>query len=111
MVNTYINNENTLILLAITMKGEYFLLRQGTSWQIKRIEDDIDNQGAADLARLADPNGSRTIGKEFPLHAELVLCLCLFIGVLTKPDTIERGHHNEWLAIMDGIRHPLKCML
>ncbi|THH23246.1 hypothetical protein EUX98_g7932, partial [Antrodiella citrinella] len=72
MVKTHIANENTLILLTITMR------------------DDIDNQGAADLAHLADPTGSRTI------------------GVLTKPDTVLRGEHANWLRVLDGVSHPLK---
>ncbi|TCD67241.1 hypothetical protein EIP91_000370 [Steccherinum ochraceum] len=69
MVKTHIANENTLVLLTITMR------------------DDIDNQGAADLARLADPTGSRTIGEN-----------SIFI----------RGEHGSWLRILDGARHPLK---
>jgi len=72
MVETHIANDNTLILLTITMR------------------DDINNQGAALLAKLADPSGSRTI------------------GVLTKPDTLQRGEHATWLSVLEGVRHPLK---
>lgn len=63
---------NTLILLTITMR------------------DDIDNQGAAHLARLADEGGQRTI------------------GVLTKPDTIQPGEEDAWLRVLEGSSHPLK---
>ncbi|GJE98371.1 P-loop containing nucleoside triphosphate hydrolase protein [Phanerochaete sordida] len=71
MVSKHIQG-NTLILLTITMR------------------DDIDNQGAAHLARLADEEGLRTI------------------GVLTKPDTIQRGEEDAWLRILEGASHPLK---
>jgi len=63
---------NTLILLTITMR------------------DDIDNQGAADLAHTEDPQGLRTI------------------GVLTKPDTIQKGEEHAWLGILEGRSHQLK---
>ncbi|KAI0078419.1 hypothetical protein K474DRAFT_1744981 [Panus rudis PR-1116 ss-1] len=71
MVREHIQG-NTLILLTITMR------------------DDIDNQGAADLAHSEDPEGARTI------------------GVLTKPDLIQYGEENAWVAILEGRRHFLK---
>ncbi|KAH8091801.1 P-loop containing nucleoside triphosphate hydrolase protein [Cristinia sonorae] len=72
MVKRHISNDNTLILLTITMR------------------DDINNQGAVDLARLADPTGSRTL------------------GVLTKADLVQRGEYASWFRIIDGKDHPLK---
>ncbi|EKM56257.1 uncharacterized protein PHACADRAFT_140877 [Phanerochaete carnosa HHB-10118-sp] len=71
MVSKHIQG-NTLILLTITMR------------------DDIDNQGAAYLARLADEGGLRTI------------------GVLTKPDLIQHGEEDAWLRVLEGSSHPLK---
>ncbi|CAL1697633.1 unnamed protein product [Somion occarium] len=54
------------------------------------MRDDIDNQGAADLAHTEDPLGERTI------------------GVLTKPDTLQRGEERTWMKILEGSSHPLK---
>ncbi|KAJ3559503.1 hypothetical protein NM688_g304 [Phlebia brevispora] len=71
MVTTYIQG-NTLILLTITMR------------------DDIDNQGAALLAKEADEYGLRTI------------------GVLTKPDLIQAGEEDAWLRVLEGASHHLK---
>lgn len=71
MVRSHIKG-NTLILLTITMR------------------DDIDNQGAADLAHTEDPLGEHTI------------------GILTKPDTLQRGEERTWMKILEGSSHPLK---
>ncbi|KAL5530980.1 hypothetical protein ACEPAG_3856 [Sanghuangporus baumii] len=53
------------------------------------MRDDVHNQKAALLAKEADPDGIRTI------------------GVLTKPDTLQTGEHDEWLDILAGRKHPL----
>ncbi|KAI9058588.1 hypothetical protein FKP32DRAFT_1761416 [Trametes sanguinea] len=55
------------------------------------VSDDIENQKAARLAHLADPEGLRTI------------------GVLTKPDTLASGSkaRDTWLEVLEGRRHPL----
>ncbi|KZS94169.1 hypothetical protein SISNIDRAFT_410420 [Sistotremastrum niveocremeum HHB9708] len=53
------------------------------------MTDDLQNQTAATLARRADPAGRRTI------------------GVLTKPDAIQPGDHDRWLAILEGRSEPL----
>ncbi|CAE6452553.1 unnamed protein product [Rhizoctonia solani] len=47
-------------------------------------ETDFENQGARSLAKQHDPDGKRTI------------------GVLTKPDRIERGEEQKWLAFIRG---------
>ncbi|KAI0743150.1 P-loop containing nucleoside triphosphate hydrolase protein [Daedaleopsis nitida] len=73
LVRSYLD-DNSLILVALTMS------------------DDIENQSAAQLARDADPTGSRTI------------------GVLTKPDTLDPGSSTRepvWLDIIEGRHHPL----
>ncbi|KAI0759256.1 P-loop containing nucleoside triphosphate hydrolase protein [Trametes elegans] len=73
MVDSYIHG-NSLILVALPMS------------------DDIENQKAARLARLADQQGLRTI------------------GVLTKPDTLTAGStkaRGMWLDVIEGRRHPL----
>ncbi|KAL0573674.1 hypothetical protein V5O48_008286, partial [Marasmius crinis-equi] len=52
-------------------------------------ETDFMNQGALHLAKKFDPNGERTV------------------GVLTKPDRIERGDENDWLGFIRGETQPL----
>lgn len=47
-------------------------------------ETDFENQGARSLAKQHDPQGKRTI------------------GVLTKPDRIERGEEQKWLGFVRG---------
>ncbi|CEL56749.1 hypothetical protein RSOLAG1IB_08051 [Rhizoctonia solani AG-1 IB] len=47
-------------------------------------ETDFENQGARSLAKQHDPDGKRTI------------------GVLTKPDRIENGEEQKWLAFVRG---------
>ncbi|KAH7334548.1 P-loop containing nucleoside triphosphate hydrolase protein [Rhizoctonia solani] len=47
-------------------------------------ETDFENQGARSLAKQHDPDGKRTI------------------GVLTKPDRIESGEEQKWLAFVRG---------
>jgi hypothetical protein len=72
--------------------------------------DDIENQKAMQLAKLADPQGLRTIGKT-------LLCSCAmsdadrYLGVLTKPDTVPSGATKSkelWLDVIEGRRFPLK---
>ncbi|KAF0420290.1 P-loop containing nucleoside triphosphate hydrolase protein [Gigaspora margarita] len=53
-------------------------------------KDEIDNQAVVTLAKEADPLGVRTL------------------GVLTKPEMIEKGTHNIWLRIMRGEAHQLE---
>ncbi|KAF9479081.1 hypothetical protein BDN70DRAFT_921462 [Pholiota conissans] len=52
-------------------------------------ETDFENQGAHRLAKKYDPEGKRTI------------------GVLTKPDRIERGEENIWLPFITGEKERL----
>ena len=52
-------------------------------------KDEIDNQAIISLAKEADKQGLRTI------------------GVLTKPDTIEKGTHSSWTKILRGDAHQL----
>jgi hypothetical protein len=80
---------NTLILLAITMRGHYSFLCVAAIAETLSV-DDLENQSAAFLAKEADPSGLRTI------------------GVLTKPDTLQEGEHKTWLDVLEGYRHPLK---
>ncbi|RKO97294.1 hypothetical protein CAUPRSCDRAFT_777, partial [Caulochytrium protostelioides] len=52
-------------------------------------KDDIQNQKVYQMAQRADPTGARTI------------------GILTKPDTIERSAEQPWLDVMGGDTFPL----
>ncbi|KAF9258360.1 hypothetical protein L218DRAFT_964522 [Marasmius fiardii PR-910] len=52
-------------------------------------ETDHMNQGALHLAKKHDPLGERTV------------------GVLTKPDRIDRGDENAWLGFIRGEEQPL----
>ncbi|RIA95863.1 P-loop containing nucleoside triphosphate hydrolase protein [Glomus cerebriforme] len=52
-------------------------------------KDEIDNQAIVTLAKKADKQGLRTL------------------GVLTKPDTIEEGTHDNWIKIVRGDAHSL----
>ncbi|TBU24235.1 P-loop containing nucleoside triphosphate hydrolase protein [Dichomitus squalens] len=68
---------------------------QGTSLILVTLpmSDDIENQKAARLAKLADPQGLRTI------------------GVMTKPDMLTAGAtkaRSLWLEVLEGRRHPLR---
>ena len=53
-------------------------------------KDDMENQQIFRMAREVDPTGQRTI------------------GVLTKPDTIEKGTHERWIQILTGQLYYLK---
>ncbi|KIP03166.1 hypothetical protein PHLGIDRAFT_253634 [Phlebiopsis gigantea 11061_1 CR5-6] len=68
MVRDHIKG-NTLIVMTINMR------------------DDMNNQGAARLARLEDPIGCRTI------------------GVLTNPVLMQAGEEHSWLRILQGFAH------
>jgi len=59
MVSEYIRQEDCLILVAISMSGMTPVFLQPL------ISDDIENQGAARLARYFDKEGKRTIGRMF----------------------------------------------
>ena len=70
----------------------------------------MNNQGAAHLAQLAHPNGSRTIGEQYTYHRKYAYYQCANIctGVLTKPDLIQEGEEDAWLKILEGTSHSLK---
>ncbi|KAF9258340.1 hypothetical protein L218DRAFT_1005081 [Marasmius fiardii PR-910] len=53
-------------------------------------ETDHMNQGALHLAKKFDPTGERTV------------------GVLTKPDRIDRGDEQSWLSFIRGEEQPLR---
>jgi hypothetical protein len=53
-------------------------------------KDDMENQAIFRMAREVDPTGERTI------------------GVLTKPDTIEKGTYDRWIKILSGDLYYLK---
>lgn len=78
------NIEAVRNMVAEHIKGNTLILLTIT------MRDDIDNQGAAHLAQLEDEKGSRTI------------------GVLTKPDLIQRGEEAIWISVLEGRSHPLK---
>lgn len=61
-MESHISGQNTLILVAIPMSGEY-LSRYNLSALLNEAEpDDMENQQAVRLAKEADPSGERTIG-------------------------------------------------
>ncbi|CAG8503421.1 7610_t:CDS:2 [Diversispora eburnea] len=68
---------------------EYIKKEQSIIIATITCRDEIDNQAIVTLAKEADPAGRRTL------------------GVLTKPDTIERGTHDIWLKILRGEAHKL----
>ncbi|KZT61042.1 hypothetical protein CALCODRAFT_428450 [Calocera cornea HHB12733] len=73
MTREYISDPSALILCTITMK------------------DDPENQAALGEAKIADPEGTRTI------------------GVLTKPDTLQSQEEEQWLSVLKNEgRHRLK---
>ncbi|CAL1705006.1 unnamed protein product [Somion occarium] len=89
MVQKHIQGD-TLILLTITMR------------------DDLNNQGAADLAHSEDVTGKRTIGR-YSLLPHHFFSICeFFVGVLTKPDLIQPGEESGWVGVLEGTAHPLK---
>lgn len=53
-------------------------------------KDDMENQAIKTLAAQVDPMGHRTI------------------GVLTKPDTVEAGCHDQYFDVLTGKRFPLR---
>ncbi|KAI9568111.1 P-loop containing nucleoside triphosphate hydrolase protein [Boletus coccyginus] len=75
LTESYISQSNVIILTTIPMS------------------DDMQNQLSVKLARLADPNGERTI------------------GILTKPDMLGDGavsSRQNWLEVIEGRQHRLK---
>ncbi|KAH9854523.1 P-loop containing nucleoside triphosphate hydrolase protein [Lenzites betulinus] len=85
------NAESEVVKLVEDMVSSYI---KGTSLILVTLpmSDDIENQKAARLAHLADPEGHRTI------------------GVLTKPDTITTGStkaREMWLQVIEGHKHAL----
>ncbi|KAG1782138.1 P-loop containing nucleoside triphosphate hydrolase protein [Suillus placidus] len=95
----YTKKENTIILTTIPMS------------------DDMENQQSMSLARAADPDGKRTIGKSPILQCDSITHNCS--GVLTKPDTLGAGAINQrrkWVEIIEGrsedhtLRHGFYCV-
>jgi hypothetical protein len=81
------------------------------------VPDDMENQQSMSLARAADPNGWRTIGKSPILQDGRVTQNSS--GVLTKPDTLGTGAINQrrkWVEIIEGhseehtLRHGFYCV-
>jgi hypothetical protein len=67
------------------------------------VPDDMENQQSMSLARAADPNGWRTIGK-LPILQDGQVTQSSS-GVLTKPDTLGTGAINQrrkWVEIIEG---------
>lgn len=74
----------------------------------KHVVDDLNNQGAADLAHSEDVTGKRTIGR-YSLLPHHFFSICeFFVGVLTKPDLIQPGEESGWVGVLEGTAHPLK---
>jgi GTP-binding protein EngB required for normal cell division len=71
LVTSYISKPSCIILLTVA------------------CETDFENQGAHHLAKIYDPDGTRTI------------------GVLTKPDRIPQGEEDRWLRFIKGDLEPL----
>ncbi|KAG1852536.1 hypothetical protein F4604DRAFT_1933686 [Suillus subluteus] len=98
LVEYYTKKENTIILTTIPMS------------------DDVENQQSMSLARAADPDGKRTIGKSsIPYYKSIIQ---RSLGVLTKPDTLGAGAINQrrkWVEIIEGrsedhtLRHGFYC--
>lgn len=91
MVSKHIQG-NTLILLTITMRGECQSLSNTVCLPTVSLLDDIDNQGAAHLARLADEDGLRTIGLIFLFCCILVIynTLQVYSPNLTSSSTVRK---------------------
>lgn len=88
LVESYIKEEDCLILLAMTMKGMQSL-KAPSLYILLTLSavDDAVNQSAAQMARKFGPN--RTI------------------GALTKPDTVNKGEYDQWIRILRGQEHRL----
>lgn len=72
--------------------------------------DDFQNQKAVLLAKDADPDGKRTIGALDLFSLSFCRSLTLIrilAGVLTKPDTLQKGEHDFWLDLLENRRHHL----
>ncbi|KAI8475322.1 MAG: P-loop containing nucleoside triphosphate hydrolase protein [Monoraphidium minutum] len=80
MVTDFIKESRTIVIAAVMC---------GRASVYGRCKDDINNQAIMDLARQVDPDGCRTL------------------GVLTKPDTIEQGTHDQWLPVLRGEKFKL----
>ena|SRR6266511_3300216 len=67
LVKDYIAKENTLIVIAMPMTGQFLWLIFARFTQTVFFTDDYENMQAVHLARDdgADPSGNRTIGKVF----------------------------------------------
>lgn len=74
----------------------------------KHLKDDLENQQAIKLARQADPEGSRTVGKVLFSTASFSSLTRWLIGVVTKPDALTAGAtsaRNKWQNILKGLDH------
>ena len=90
LISDYISQPDCLILVAISMSGK-------TPVVLRLISDDIENQGAAQVARHFDKAGKRTIGIPTPLS------WLNSTGVLTKADTVRRPEvFKRWHSIIKG---------
>lgn len=72
---SYVSQKECLILLTITMRGEF---RSFLKFCSNCLLDDIDNQAACLIAREFDPLGTRTIG--IALHIPTLICRCTYQG-------------------------------
>ena len=73
-----------LINVVYELVKDYISKERAIILPVITCKDEIENQSIFNLVRLADPTGSRTI------------------GILSKPDTIEKGTHQKWIDILLG---------
>jgi hypothetical protein len=107
MVTSHIQG-NTLILVALPMTGITISINLVLSLMFSLL-DDIENQKALRLAKMADPKGRRTIGKMNSKTCRNISAN-LSPGVLTKPDMLSEGSTKAldlWVQVLEGYRHPL----
>ena len=72
----YVKNPNAIILLTVTCESELHLL-SSAEWWLKSFQllllADADNQGAYEIVKEYDPDGSRTIGEYLACTCRLIL--------------------------------------
>jgi len=70
---------HSLILLTLTMRGEICgIYCFDTLHDLIAFTDDLENQSAAYLAKEADPEGMRTIGKKLSIFVRLYNSIILW---------------------------------
>jgi len=77
LASDYVKNPNAIVLLTITCESELHLLSSAEWLSInpQLLLADADNQGAYEIVKEYDPDGSRTIGKYLVCTLRLTLNL------------------------------------